>query len=276
MFTMFRNYTTCIWSDNLDAIEQTITYILEQEGCRRISQPPQPISNQELRHNSWLLLCDLWIVGLFVGAPGWTIVKTKPNELLCRRAKGANRPRLSELAMRLDKDAFHIGAYGNFESLLEADAFGYTFVSGEVDCPAAEKNRFYEEQINQRGYSQFCLLEVLEEIRAVVKAPSLEQEQKKEKRLAELKVLRAEGKSQSFDIQLETAQLLKSHSERMDDALEALLGGSHSYWYLKDDLFYLAYTQQQQLEADGVRLLYFQPAEHYRQLDPLYEIEGHY
>lgn len=34
---------------------------------------------------SWRLLNELWVVGLFRGTPGWTIVKTRPNELLCHR-----------------------------------------------------------------------------------------------------------------------------------------------------------------------------------------------
>lgn len=276
MFIEFRNYTTCIRSNNLDSIELALTRIFEQEGCRRISKPPQPISNEGLCHNPWLLLCDLWIVGLFVGAPGWTIVKTQPNELLCRRAKGADLLRLSELAMQTGHDAFHLGVYGSFGILLEADAKGRVLISGEVDRPEEEKNNFYDEQINKHGYSQFFLLNVPEEIQAVVKAPSPQEEEEKKRRFQELETLREEGGEQSVDIQFEMEKLLKGNAQRIDEALEPLLGGSHSYWHLRNNLFYLAYTQPQQLEAYGARLLYFQPAEHYRQRDPLYEIEGHY
>lgn len=276
MFIEFRNYTTYIQSNNLDSIELALTRIFELEGCRRISQPPQTLSNEELRQTPWLLLPELWIVGLFVGAPGWTIVKTEPNELLCRRARGAARLRLSELAMQIGCNAFHFGAYGHDGILLEADAMGQTFISGTVDRIEEEENQFYDEQINARGYSQFFLLDVPEEIQAVVKAPSPEQEQEEERRLKELDMLRG-TEEESFDAQFKIGELLKGHYWRIDEALEPLLGCPHSYWLLwKNNLFYLAYTQRQQLAADGARLLYFQPAEHYRQLDPLYEIQGYY
>ncbi|MDZ8227878.1 MULTISPECIES: hypothetical protein [unclassified Nostoc] len=276
MFIEFRNYTTCIQSNNLDSIELAITRILELEGCRRISQPPQRLSNEELSYTPWLLLPELWIVALFVGASGWTIVKTQPNELLCRRARGASRPRLSELAMQIDCNAFHFGAYGHNGILLEADAMGQTFISGTVDRIEEEENQFYEEEINRRERSQFFLLDMPEEIQAVVKPPSPEQQQEKDRRLSELDMLIG-TEEEPFDAQFEIAELLKGHYRRIDEALEPLLGGSPSYWHLwKNNLFYLAYTQQQQLAADGARLLYFQPAEHYRQLDPLYEIQGYY
>lgn len=56
----------------------------------------------------------------------------------------------------------------------------------------------------------------------------------------------------------------------LDEALERILGGSRSYWYLgRDPLIYRVYNQKQQLAADGGRLLYFQPAEYYRQLAPV-------
>ncbi|MBE8986314.1 hypothetical protein [Nostoc sp. LEGE 12450] len=45
-----------------------------------------------------------------------------------------------------------------------------------------------------------------------------------------------------------------------DTAIGRLLGGTSNYWHLGNEpLVYCAYTQQQQLEADGARLLYFQP-----------------
>ncbi|WP_445636308.1 hypothetical protein NSTC745_01187 [Nostoc sp. DSM 114161] len=274
MFIEFRNYTTCIQSNNLDSIELALSRILELEGCRRISQPSQTLSKEKLRQTPWLLLRDLWIVGLFVSTQGWTIVKTEPSELLCRRARGATRPRLSQLAMQIGCNAFHFGAYGHHGILLEADAMGQTFISGSVDR-IEEENQFYDEEINRRGRSQFFLLDVPEEIQAVMKPPSPEQQQEEERRLEELDMLIG-TEEEPFDAQFEIAELLKGHYRRIDEALEPLLGGSPSYWYLYENLFYLAYTRQQQLAADGLRLLYFKPAEHYRQLNPLYEIDAQY
>ncbi|MEH2125050.1 hypothetical protein [Nostoc sp.] len=109
-----------------------------------------------------------------------------------------------------------------------------------------------------------------------MKPPSPEQQQEEERRLQELDMLIG-TEEEPFDAQSEIAELLKGHSWRIDEALEPLLRGSPSYWHIwKNNLFYLAYTQQLQLAKNGARLLYFQPAEHYRQLDPLYEIQGDY
>jgi hypothetical protein len=127
-----------------------------------------------------------------------------------------------------------------------------------------------------------------------MKPPSSEELEEQERKLQDLDKLLEDQKQQSqttelqelsisqqveyplIDIQLEMAQLLKGYPEKTDEALAKLLGGSF-YWNIrKNNLYYLAYTKQQQLENDGARLLYFQPAEHYRQLDPLSEIEAQY
>lgn len=43
-------------------------------------------------------------------------------------------------------------------------------------------------------------------------------------------------------------------------AIGRLLGGTPNYWHLGNEpLVYRAYTQQQQLEVDRARLLFFQP-----------------
>ncbi len=42
------NDTTCIRSDNLDLIEQTLTHILEKEGYRLIPKPPLPQNSKPL------------------------------------------------------------------------------------------------------------------------------------------------------------------------------------------------------------------------------------
>ncbi|MEH2349293.1 MAG: hypothetical protein V7K55_15150 [Nostoc sp.] len=156
----YSNYTYYIRSDNLDLIEQAVTYILEQENSHRIPLPPLSLDGIELsieeiendvkklrRYNS-KLSSELWAFGVFVGALEWTIVKTFPDELLCRRAKDAERPRLSELAIHLGTDAFYIG-YGEEGSIfMETDARGGIFTSGSVNEEHSEEGKFFEEQIN--------------------------------------------------------------------------------------------------------------------------------
>ncbi|MEH1796292.1 MULTISPECIES: hypothetical protein [unclassified Nostoc] len=181
----YSNYSYCIRSDNLDLIEQAVTHIFEQEDCRRIPLPPLSLDGIELsieeietdvkklrRYNS-KLSSELWAFGVFVGALEWTIVKTFPDELLCRRAKDAERPRLSELAIQLRTDAFYIG-YGEEGSIfMETDAKGGIFISGSVNEEHSEEGKFFEEQINlvdriqsleQKAPQRFFLLNVPEQM----------------------------------------------------------------------------------------------------------------
>lgn len=68
---------------------------------------------------------------------------------MCRRALGAERPRLSHLTGRLNCNAFHLEVHEDSAGfLLEADATGRIFLSG---CPGEEVSddfRFYEEQVD--------------------------------------------------------------------------------------------------------------------------------
>ncbi len=144
MIKNYRNYTNCIYSENLELIDHNITKILEKEGCKPINKPPLPMSYENLRRESWRLMREFWIVGLFVGPEGWSILKTAPNELFCRRAINSDSPRLSELAKSCNCNIFHWGAYDCFCILLEVNADGCIYISGGVDRIDEEANQFYE------------------------------------------------------------------------------------------------------------------------------------
>ncbi|ACC82431.1 hypothetical protein [Nostoc punctiforme] len=148
MSSKFSNFTYYIRCNNLELIEQALTHILEQEGCRRIPLPILPDDDiEKLRGKPWLLCNELWIIGLFVGSFGWTIVKVLPEQLICRRARDADRPRLSQLAMHISSDAFYIGCSEVENILMETDAKGSIFTSGDVD-DLSGKDKFFEESIN--------------------------------------------------------------------------------------------------------------------------------
>lgn len=308
--TGFRNHTNCIHCDNLDLIEQTLIQIFEQEGCRLIPLPPKPLPViEKLRHEPWGCiydlphLRDLWVVGLFVGACGWTVVKTSPAELLCYRAKGATRPRLSELVMQAGSEAFYLGVYETMRGeqleaiLLEVDTTGQTFISGLVNPDHSEPGKFGDEQINEQTnfleFGRFFLLDVPED-RIYRAEKELREEGKRKYQQweeqfledyakrnfllwtpSELKQWKAQFKENPYQLfeadggeqlfndwaaELRSYNFLNSRStpELFDEALKRILGDFQSYWNL-EDLVYQAYTNQQQLAADGVRLLYFQP-----------------
>ncbi|OYE06629.1 hypothetical protein [Nostoc sp. 'Peltigera membranacea cyanobiont' 232] len=255
------NYTTCVLCKNLDAIELALTQIFQQENCHRIPLPPQLLSDAELRDRSYLTAWDLWIVGLFVGKLGWTIIKTSPAELLCRRARGVCLPRISRLAMQIGCNAFHLGVYQtDYGVLLETDAQGHIHITGKVDAELEEM--FYEEQITKKSERvEFSLLALPEKIVATTRL-SVSESQKQS-----VKELEAQVK-QDPNAWIELEYSRQSENRLTSEALEQLLSKPDSYWHLEKPLVYQAYTQQEQLEADGARLLYFQPNEYYQQLDP--------
>ncbi|MEH1874716.1 hypothetical protein [Nostoc sp.] len=266
MVLRYSNCNTCVWSDNLDLIEQTLTRIFEQEGCRRIPKPPLPQNSlpvmKTLFSLPWKITPYLWVIGLFVGNQGWTIVQTEPSELLCRRARDTIRPRLSSLAMQTGCDAFHYMVYDRtWGALLESDASGRTFASGDVDCYDIEKMKFYDELVTERtGGLDFFLLNVPEELQAVARI-RINYEERKRRQEELIPLMRQSGEA-GEKAESEWEKLCKSSFEIQDEALGlALLGRLHyrDYWHLYS-LPYKAYAVPQQLEADGARLLYFQPS----------------
>lgn len=263
MFNRYWNFTTCIRSDNLAAIAQAVTRLLEQEeGCRRLIHLPQIVIDLEQLHN--LPASErprLWIVSLCLGQGGWTIMKTWPNELLCARALCASRPRLSALAIQLGHDTFHFRVTRDINGiLLEANAAGGIFISGWSDYEGTnsfdETHQFYDEQIDAPDdlISKFSLLEVPQSMQAAMRVHEDPEIARME---AEYERLRVENPNSEllFDLMDEVD---KGYAERIDHALALVIDKSKSCWYLRD-LLYSVYALPQRLEAKGAQLLYFQP-----------------
>ncbi len=263
MFDRYWNFTTCIRSDNFAAITQAVTDLLEQEeSCRRLTQLPQlTIEPEQLCILPGRERPCLWVVGLFAGTGGWTIVKTWPGALFCMRAEGASRPRLSDIAMQLGCDAFHFYVARDICGvLLEANATGHIFISGQSDYEGVESydeiSQFYGEQIDEPDdlISQFFLLEVPQSMQAAMRANEDPEIARKE---AKYKRIRAENPDSELLFEL-MDEVDKGHAERIDIALVKVMDNSKSCWYL-NDLLYHVYAKPQQLEAKKAQLLYFQP-----------------
>ncbi|MBN3925617.1 hypothetical protein [Nostoc sp. NMS4] len=262
MFDRYYNFTTCIRSNNLAAIADAMTHILEQEeGCRRLTHLPEiTIDSEQLRYLPAWERPRLWLISLCRGEDGWTIVKTWPNELFCARVEGVTRPRLSALAMQLGCDVFHFRVVRDICGiLLEADATGHIFLSGWNDYEGAnsldETHLFYDEQINApEPISQFSLLTVpqpMQEAMRVHENPEIARIE------AEYERLLAEDPQSELLINLQD-EVEKGYAERIDNALAEVIDKSKSCWYLRDLLYYV-YAEPQQLEDKGAQLLYFQP-----------------
>lgn len=264
------NHTTCLRSGNLDLIERAISSILEQEGYHFIPQPALPKNDlpvmQVLRSLHGKVTPYLGMVGLFPGNLGWTFVKTQPAELLCQRARGAVKPRLAELAIQSRCDGFHYRIYDDdCGALLETDASGQIFVSGYCDGYDFKDMKLYDEQITKLSAGlHFFLLDVPEEIRTIsrdFRNPETIQIRKEELSILMLQE-RPDRAEALVEYLAEWEELDKNCFQIDDETLGRMLVGPdryRDYWY-QHNLYYKAYTKQQQLEADRVRFLYFQSA----------------
>ena len=255
MFNRYWNFTTCLRCDDLTAIEQAVTSLLEQEqGCRRLSQLPPLVGSLEqlqAQHPSDQS-CHVWIVSLFPGNDGWTIVKTWPTELLCHPVAIEDRPRLSALAMQLGCDAFHLGVDASLWGfLLEANTAGCIYVSGTYG-PNIYSEQFYQQPIDAPDWmKQFSILEVPEQIQA---AMQVNQDPKLQQRLAELERLAEENPNLKYDFDWE-CEVYQGYTERIDQALATVMSSSDA-WYLAD-LAYRAYANLEKLTVAGSHLLCF-------------------
>lgn len=274
------NYTSCINSGEQLLIEASLVNILKEEGFTHIDKLPSNISIDELKINSSKLLRQfskqLWIVGLFPGTSDWTFVKTQPQEFMCRRAKNSIKPRLSKLATKIGCEAFHWGVYSSsFGILLEVDQKGGVFVSGCHDLTnEQEKGFFYQEKIDYSETWKFHLIDMPFHIIKAIELTSEEEWEKKEARLDELLALREQGLG-SFDSFSEEEELLISDGIKTNTAFRQYIGNSSPYWDIHR-MYYKAYLKKEKIQADGGKLLYFQPPEYYQQLDYKNEIAAKY
>jgi len=104
--------TTYIRQSDTQAVADAIIALLREEGMQQVARPasrePEPFDPMQY---AGAMANNLWGVVVFPGAPGWTIVKTAPFELLGERAPDANCMRLVKLAARLKAAGLQINLY---------------------------------------------------------------------------------------------------------------------------------------------------------------------
>ena len=258
------NYTTCINKNDLNQIEKNIVEIFKEEGYNYISKPPLP-QNQEplikkLLSSPWEMMSNLWVIGLTTGSYKWTVLKTSVPEIFCRQAKYTKCLRLSKLAKKLKCDIFHHSVTDReWGVLVEANALGQTLASGYLESDYLEYMQFYTREIEEpKGDKNFSLINVPKKFQRAGKVSSIISEQEKQKREEELEVLYQSDKKEIRDkARSEWKQLNMSWFERTDEDLGKLICSSDSFWH-ENNLLYKAYAEPEQLEKDGVRLLFFQ------------------
>jgi hypothetical protein len=258
------NYTTCINTNDLNKIEKTIVEIFKGEGYNHIPKPPLPQNKEPLIEillsSPWEMRFDLWVIGLMAGNHNWTILKTSVPELFCRHLRNTNCLRLSELAQKLECNAFyHSVVDRDWGVLLEADAIGKTFASGYLDCEDMSYMQFYNEPvITTLENKNFLLLNMSDEFQKAGRNTIHYSQEEKEKREEVLEILyQSQEKEKREEAWSGWKEINMSGFEKTDEDLGKLICPSDIFWH-ENNLLYKAFAKPEQLEKDGVRLLFFQ------------------
>ena len=240
----YSNFTACINSSDLIAIEKAVVDLLEREGGKQLDIVP---SADKIDKNSH------WIVGIFPGKEGWTIAKTWIPGLLCAPTVDKTRPRLSALATQLQCDTFDFSVFNGIAGiLLEADSEGNVAVSGyyyENDV-----NTYYDLPINNRdSIKDFSLLKVSDSLKSAIEIDRhpmiIDPECDRPSWLDEPPL----GYDDPSD---------KGYTHKIDEALRFVLDISGIWAY--PDLLYAINQDSAILSAAKGHLLYFQPPENYQ------------
>ena len=143
--------TTYIQCADVEGVADAVVGLFSEEGMQRIARPaPRQPRRFDPMQYAGAIDNNLWGVGLFPGAPGWTIIKTAPLEVFGERAPRARRMRLVDLAARLGAAACQVNLYDTSGLVLvELDRKGRCLLSGY--CPRSDNPdplRFNDEEID--------------------------------------------------------------------------------------------------------------------------------
>jgi hypothetical protein len=277
MYSYYYNHVGCINHKSLLLIETNLTEILDKEGFKRVSNITEDLFTKEIAYSYDLLtklIRNFLIIGLFPGNYGWTFIKTLPREFLCRRGNNSTQPRLAMLTTKINCQAFHWSVYRDyFGILLEANEQGKIHVSGSypkegTECDL-EKNLFYQEKIDYDSEWKFHLIEMPEDIKEAMRPETKEELKAIQAKLYELEKLFELG----VNTQFEEEELLRGSGTLADRALRRYFGNSSEYWRRH---FCLAYSEKEEIEANGGKLLYFKTPEYYQHIKEIAYIEGKY
>ncbi|MGB5634122.1 MAG: hypothetical protein WBM44_23955 [Waterburya sp.] len=271
------NYVGCINNSNLSLIEDSLVKILSQQGFNKLNSLPEylltNITTTYSPKQYLQLIKKVLIIVLFPGASEWTVIKTIPKEFLCRRSNNSSKPRLSELTVQSNCQAFHWSVYhGTFGVLLEANKQGDIFLSGSHSAyNKLDRRLYYQERINYDEEWQFCLLDIPENIKEAIKPKTREELERAAIKLQELQALSDRG----IDTFKEQMELNFNSGTTADLALRRSIGNSSPYWKRGGNIGVLC-MEQKKIIAGGGKILYFKTPEYYQHINAISDIEGKY
>lgn len=162
--------TAYIHCSNLDVIGYSLITLFGREGYYPVPKPsPRTPAQADSMQYGNADSNHLWAVAFLLGAKGWSVIKTAPFELLCERAPGATRPRLTYVASEIGCDTMQINLYdGTDVVLLEADSSGCIAISGVFGMADDDPFVWHDERISDEYYmARFRLIDIPNELQAV-------------------------------------------------------------------------------------------------------------
>jgi hypothetical protein len=109
-------YVNC---DDIARVETALEAAFVAEGMQRIPRPaPRARERFEPMQYATALENNRWALAVFPGAPGWTVVKSAPLELLAERAPNDGVVRLAALSARLRCPAAMFNVYDTTGAVL--------------------------------------------------------------------------------------------------------------------------------------------------------------
>src|SRR5262245_44012060 len=123
-------YVTFVRHADVDAVEAALGRLFAAEGMKRTEARPRARDQHQLQYGSGRT-SKYWAVALGAGAPGWTVLRGAPAELLGEPREDGGVPRLAALAREIGADAAHVSLYdGTAAVIVEASPDGTWGLSG--------------------------------------------------------------------------------------------------------------------------------------------------
>ncbi|MEL6438895.1 MAG: hypothetical protein AAFQ80_06540 [Cyanobacteria bacterium J06621_8] len=257
----YSNDTTCINTDKINTVENTVINILKEKGYVLVPQPPlveqSEVLIKEFLRQPWLIN-SLKIIGLLNNDSNWITMKTSSPKMFCCTLKTSRRVMLSELSIRSGFQAFHNHVEGSRNGvLLEASVNGDILASGYVDYDDIDEMVFLSQPVrNTTKKRNFHLLDVPKEFHIAGVINDEMNEAEKRQKEQELETLFNEQPHQAQHALSEWGQLHMSWFERTDRDLKKLICKSDYFWD-NNNLLYQAYAESEKLRNEQVKLLFF-------------------
>jgi hypothetical protein len=147
---------TFVRTTDMTILEQAVQQVLALDEYEPIAKPTPEVSfeRKTSQYGEQIYLrkefCGVLLIPMTSRDQKWSYIYSAPPSLFCERAKGADHPRLAELAKILQADAFHLEVEdGDSAVLLECKANGEFRVCGSLTSMLEEAYSDYTGELDE-------------------------------------------------------------------------------------------------------------------------------